>query len=91
MTAYGVGSNVGVILPFARKHELEGNRYGLWWMAMAGYNPREAIGLWDRMEAASNGAKPPEFLSTHPSEGRRREQLNRYMDEALEFYRPVAN
>jgi predicted Zn-dependent protease len=89
LSAYGVGSNVGVILPFARKHELEADRYGLWWMAMAGYNPREAIGLWERMEAASNGARPPEFLSTHPSEGRRRDQLNRYMDEAMQFYKPM--
>ena len=91
MSGYGVGTSVGVILPFARKHELEADRYGLWWMAMAGYNPREAIGLWERMEAASTGGRPPEFLSTHPSEGRRREQLNRYMDEALQFYRPVSN
>ncbi len=91
MTAYGVGSNVGVVLPFARKHELEADRYGLWWMAMAGYNPREAVGLWDRMEAASSGARPPEFLSTHPSEGRRRDQLNKYMNEALQFYKPMGN
>lgn len=89
LNAYGIGSNVGVMLPFARKHELEADRYGLWWMAMAGYNPREALGLWDRMEAASNGARPPEFLSTHPSEGRRREQLNKYMNEALQFYQPM--
>lgn len=89
MNAYGITSSVGVILPFARKHELEADRYGLWWMAMAGYNPREAIGLWDRMEAASNGARPPEFLSTHPSEGRRRDQLNKYMNEALQFYKPM--
>lgn len=91
LTAYGVGSNVGVVLPFARKHELEADRYGLWWMAMAGYNPREAIGLWDRMEAASSGNRPPEFLSTHPSEGRRRDQLNKYMNEALQFYKPMGN
>lgn len=91
MTAYGLGSNVGVVLPFARKHELEADRYGLWWMAMAGYNPREALGLWDRMEAASSGARPPEFLSTHPSEGRRRDQLNKYMNEALQFYKPMGN
>ena len=91
MTAYGLGSNVGVVRPFARKHELEADRYGLWWMAMAGYNPREALGLWDRMEAASSGARPPEFLSTHPSEGRRRDQLNKYMNEALQFYKPMGN
>jgi predicted Zn-dependent protease len=90
MTAYGVGSQVGVLLPYARKHELEADRYGLIWMSMAGYNPREAIGLWDRMEAASKGQKPPEFLSTHPSEGRRKEQLEKYMPEALKYYKPVS-
>jgi predicted Zn-dependent protease len=50
---------------------------------MAGYNPEQAISLWERMEKAGDGGKPPEFLSTHPSEGRRIEQLRKYMDEAL--------
>lgn len=88
LQAYGVGSNVGVLLPFGRKQELEADRYGLIFAAMAGYNPREAIPLWQRMEQASNGSKPPEFLSTHPSEGRRIEQLQKYMDEALQYYKP---
>ena len=55
LTAFGLGSQVGVLLPFSRKHELEADRYGLIWTAMAGYNPREAIALWDRMEKASSG------------------------------------
>jgi predicted Zn-dependent protease len=88
MTAYGVGSQVGLLLPFSRKHELEADRYGLIFTAMAGYNPQEAIGLWERMEKLSNGQKPPEFLSTHPSEGRRIEQLQKYMPEALQYYKP---
>ncbi len=87
--AYGIGTTVGVMLPFSRKHELEADRYGLIWTAMAGYNPQEAIGLWERMEKASNGQTPPEFLSTHPSEGRRIEQLKQYMPEALQYYKPV--
>ncbi|HEX4876468.1 MAG TPA: M48 family metallopeptidase [Chitinophagaceae bacterium] len=91
LTAYGVGSTVGVMLPFSRKHELEADRYGLIWTAMAGYNPQEAIGLWERMEKASNGQKPPEFLSTHPSEGRRIDQLQKYMPEALSYYKPVSS
>jgi predicted Zn-dependent protease len=89
MQAYGIGSAVGVLLPFSRKQELEADRYGLRWAAMAGYNPREAIPLWQRMEKASEGGKPPEFLSTHPSEGRRIEQLQKYMDEALQYYKPM--
>lgn len=89
LSAYGVGSTVGVMLPFSRKHELEADRYGLIWTAMAGYNPQEAIGLWERMEKASNGQTPPEFLSTHPSEGRRIEQIKKYMPEALQYYKPL--
>lgn len=87
--AYGAGSQLGILLPFSRKHELEADRYGLIFTAMAGYNPQEAIGLWERMEKASNGQKPPEFLSTHPSEGHRIEQLKKYMPEALQYYKPL--
>jgi predicted Zn-dependent protease len=89
MSAYGVGSQVGVLLPFSRKHELEADHYGLIFAAMAGYNPQEAVALWQRMEQASSGQKPPEFLSTHPSEGRRIEQLQKYMPEALKYYKPM--
>lgn len=88
MTAFGLGSQIGVLLPFSRKHELEADRYGLIFAAMAGYNPQESINLWERMEKASSGQKPPEFLSTHPSEGTRIEQLKKYMPEALKYYRP---
>lgn len=87
MQAYGVGSQVGVLLPFSRKHELEADRYGMRWAAMAGYNPREAIALWKRMEQNSSGA-PPEFLSTHPSEANRIQQLEKFLPEALQYYRP---
>jgi predicted Zn-dependent protease len=89
--AYGVGTAVGVLLPFSRNHEYEADHYGLNWAAMAGYNPQEAIPLWQRMEKASNGQKPPEFLSTHPSEGNRIEQLQKFMPEALQYYKPVNN
>jgi predicted Zn-dependent protease len=91
LQAYGVGSQVGALLPFGRKQELEADRYGLIFAAISGYNPREAIALWQRMEQMSNGQKPPEFLSTHPSEGRRIEQLQKYMDEALQYYKPVGS
>ncbi len=91
MQAYGIGSTVGFALPFSRKQELEADHYGLIWTAMAGYNPREAITLWQRMEKMSNGQKPPEFLSTHPSEGRRIEELQKFMPEALKYYKPMSN
>jgi predicted Zn-dependent protease len=88
LQAYGVGSSVGVILPFSRKHELEADRFGMRWAAMAGYNPREAINLWKRMEQQSGGKNPPEFLSTHPAPGNRIQQLEKYLPEALKYYKP---
>ena len=89
LQAYGIGSQVGVLLPFSRKQELEADRYGLRWAAAAGYNPREAIPLWERMEKMAAGNKPPEFLSTHPSEQNRIQQLQKYMPEAMKYYRPM--
>ena len=91
LAAYGAGTTVGIALPFSRKQELEADRFGLIWTAMAGYNPQEAIALWERMERASQGGqKPPEFLSTHPSEGTRIDELQKYMPEAMKYYKPMA-
>jgi predicted Zn-dependent protease len=89
MQAFGVGSAVGVLLPFARRHELEADRYGMRWAAMAGYNPQEAINLWKRMEKQANSGRPPEFLSTHPSEGKRIQELERFLPEARKYYKPM--
>jgi len=89
LTAYGLGTQVGVLLPFSRKHEYEADHYGLIWAAMAGYNPQEAIPLWERMQKAASGQRPPEFLSTHPSEGNRIEQLKKFMPEAMKYYKPM--
>lgn len=88
MTAYGVGSTVGGILPFSRKEETEADKYGLYFAAMAGYNPQEAIPFWERMSAAG-GAKPPEFLSSHPADATRIANIKSYMPQAMKFYNPV--
>ncbi len=89
MTAFGLGSNLGYILPFNRNNELEADKYGLMFAALANYDPREAIPFWQRM-AQQGGAKPPEFLSTHPSDERRIADLKSIMPEILKkYYKPV--
>ncbi|APG59390.1 M48 family metallopeptidase [Christiangramia salexigens] len=80
--AYGLGSTVGVMLPFSRSHETEADRIGLTLMAIAGYNPEEAADLWRRMKANSGGQAPPEFLSTHPSNETRIQNLEKWAPEA---------
>lgn len=69
--AYGIGTTVGVMLPFSRSHETEADEIGLYLMAIAGYDPMEAANLWRRMSAQSGGQAPPEFLSSHPSNNTR--------------------
>jgi predicted Zn-dependent protease len=84
LAAYGLGSQVGLMLPFSRKHESEADEIGLYLMAMAGYNPEEAAPFWDRMNAGG-GERPPEFLSTHPSPERRAERLKELVPAAKEY------
>lgn len=82
LTAYGIGSTVGAVLPFSRKHETEADKIGLELIILAGYNPEEAPKLWERMKAASKGNAPPEILSTHPSNQKRIDNLKRWIPEA---------
>lgn len=82
-------AQVAVLLPNSRNQEYEADHFGLNFAAMAGYNPREAIPFWQRMNAAAGSSKPPEFLSTHPSDENRIAKLQSYMDEALTYYKPV--
>ncbi len=85
-SAYGVGSQVFLMLPYSRTHETEADKMGLVFMAMAGYNPREAVDFWQRMSNLG-GEKPPEFLSTHPADETRVNDLKAYMPEALKYYK----
>jgi len=90
MQAYGVATTVGGMLPFSRKHESEADKIGLQLMAIAGYDPNEAPLLWERMRQTSKGGTP-EFLSTHPSEERRIENLKKWIPEAQQLAREVNN
>ncbi len=85
MVAFGLGAQLGVLLPYSRRHESEADRIGLILMARAGYDPRSAIPFWQRM-GDLGGARPPEFLSTHPEPERRVEDIRGYLPEALQYY-----
>jgi len=85
----GAGATVGVLLPWSRAQESEADHLGLILMAKAGYDPHAARDLWVRMAAASQGSgRPPEFLSTHPSEPTRIQQIEVWLPEAMQSYRP---
>ena len=85
MQAFGVGAQYGVTLPFSRAQESEADRIGLVLMAKAGYDPHEAVPFWQRM-SASGGEKPPELMSTHPSDERRIADIQKEIPEAMKFY-----
>lgn len=87
MTAFGAGAQFGVLLPFSRLQESEADRLGLIFMAMAGYNPKEARDFWKRMSSQASGQKPPEFLSTHPSDETRIAKINEHLGEAMKYYK----
>ena len=87
LQAFGVGSQLG-LLRYGRNQESEADHLGLIFMALAGYNPDGAIAFWQRMDARANGASPPEFLSTHPSNGTRIADIQRELPEARKYYRP---
>jgi predicted Zn-dependent protease len=88
--AYGLGATVGVLLPYSRKQELEADEVGLILMAKAGYDPEAAVGFWERMVAGSKGKpKPPPFLSTHPTDQRRIQEIQRMLPRIKEkYYQP---
>lgn len=90
MQSYGIGANVGYLLPYSRLQENEADRLGLIFMAIAGYDPHVAVDFWTRMAQASSGQKPPELLSTHPADATRIQNINSYMPEAMSYYNKSA-
>lgn len=87
LTAFGLGAQFGVLLPFSRTQESEADHLGLIFMAMAGYDPNEAVTFWQRMSEHKKGEAPPEFMSTHPADQTRIEDIKRELPEALTYYR----
>lgn len=84
--AFGVAGNL-TILSYSRKHELEADKIGLVFMALSGYDPAESITFWQRMASMSTGAKPPQILSTHPSDATRIADLKAWLPEAMKYYK----
>ena len=86
LVAYGLGAQVGVLLPYSRAQESEADHIGLLLMARAGYDPRGALTFWQRMEQRAGTEGPPQFLATHPSHGTREQQIRAWLPEALPYY-----
>jgi predicted Zn-dependent protease len=89
MAAFGAGASIGVLLPYSRLQESEADHIGLILMARAGYDPREAVPFWQRMNKAP-GSRPPELLSTHPAPETRIADIKALIPEAMAYYRPSA-
>lgn len=87
MAAFGAGTAVGFLLPYSRIQESEADRLGLIFMAMAGYDPRAAVDFWKRMAEKKEGKGPPEFLSTHPADQTRIQNIKQLLPEALKYYK----
>jgi len=87
MQSYGVGTQVGVLLPYSRVHETEADHLGLIFMAMAGYNPNEAVNFWQRMSVAKQGSQTLEILSTHPADSTRIRNIQNLVPKAMQYYR----
>jgi len=85
--SYGLGTQLGVLLPYSRLHENEADQLGLIFMAMAGYDPHEAVAFWQRMSAEKKGPRLPQFLSTHPADETRIQNIKDLIPEAMQYYK----
>ncbi|MDR0395475.1 MAG: M48 family metallopeptidase [Tannerella sp.] len=84
-TVFGLGAQLGVMLPYSRKHELEADYMGLVFMTMAGYNPDKAVLFWQKMSAATGNTNMPDFMSTHPNDNKRIMEIQRYLPEMEKY------
>lgn len=84
-TVFGLGAQLGVMLPYSRQHELEADHLGLIFMTMAGYDPNKALTFWQKMASASDGSGTLELLSTHPSDNKRISEIQRYLPEMEKY------
>lgn len=88
MTGYDVGTQLAFLLPYSRKQEYEADHIGLILMAKAGYDPEQALEFWKRMSAKDKKSKPPQFMSTHPTDENRLQELQAFLPEARKYYTP---
>ena len=88
LAAFGVATNLGVLLPYSRTHEYEADRIGLILMALAGYDPHAALSFWGKMAQQSRGKAQLEFLSTHPTDENRIAQIRAFIPVAMKYYKP---
>jgi predicted Zn-dependent protease len=88
LAAFGLGAQVGVLLPYSRLQESEADHLGLIFMSMAGYDPHAAIPFWERMMNATNRQEVPAFLSTHPNDKQRIQDIEKFIPEAMKLYKP---
>ena len=88
LSSYGIGSTLGV-LKYSRTHESEADKLGLVFMAMAGYDPQQAVGFWERMAAQSGGPNLPQLISTHPSDATRIKDIKAFLPRAMKYYKPL--
>jgi predicted Zn-dependent protease len=88
VAALGAGAAFGILLPMSRTQESEADHIGLILMAMAGYDPHAAIGVWERMRAAHSNSSHAVWLNTHPSDEQRINDIKAWVPEAMKYYRP---
>jgi len=87
MSAFGIGAQYGLMLPYSRLHENEADHLGMIFMAMAGYDPNTTVEFWKRMAQEKQGKAPPEFMSTHPSDETRINNIRELIPEVMPYYK----